>query len=308
MGMDDRDGVIWMDGEYVQWRDAKVHVLTHTLHYGLGCFEGIRAYKTSKGTAIFRLQEHTNRLFNSAHILNMKMPFDRDTMNEVQQRIIVENGLETAYVRPVVYYGAEGLGLHASNLSVHISVAAWEWGAYLGADALELGIRVHTSSLSRHHVNSAMSKAKANGQYINSILALSEAAANGCDEALLLDTNGFVSEGSGENFFMVVGEALYTPELTSALGGITRATVVTLAREMGLDIVERSITRDEVYIADECFFTGTAAEVTPIREIDRRQIGEGRRGPVTAKLQSEYFGQVNGERDNHPEWLTLVGG
>ena len=306
MSMDDQDGVIWMDGEYVQWRDAKVHVLTHTLHYGLGCFEGVRAYKTPQGTAIFRLEEHTDRLFNSAHILRMEMPFDKATLNEVQKRIIQENGLETAYVRPLVYYGCEGLGLHASNLSVHVSVAAWAWGAYLGDDALEKGIRVHTSSISRHHVNSAMSKAKANGQYINSILALAEASANGYDEALLLDTNGFVSEGSGENFFMVVGDKLYTPELASALGGITRDTVVTLAQELGLEVIERSITRDEVYIADECFFTGTAAEVTPISEIDGRQIGAGRRGPVTTRLQETYFDQVNGRRNAHPEWLSLL--
>ena len=306
MSMDDQDGVIWMDGEYVQWRDAKVHVLTHTLHYGLGCFEGVRAYKTPNGTAIFRLQEHTDRLFDSAHILRMQMPFDKDTLNEVQKRIIKENGLETAYVRPLVYYGCEGLGLHASNLSVHVAVAAWAWGAYLGDDALEKGIRVHTSSISRHHVNSAMSKAKANGQYINSILALAEASANGYDEALLLDTNGFVSEGSGENFFMVNKGVLYTPELTSALGGITRDTVLTLAREMGLDVVERSITRDEAYVAEECFFTGTAAEVTPIAEIDGRQIGEGHRGPVTSQLQELYFDQVNGRRNAHAEWLTLI--
>jgi branched-chain amino acid aminotransferase len=234
------------------------------------------------------------------------MPFDKDTLNEVQKRIIKENGLETAYVRPLVYYGSEGLGLHASNLSVHVSVAAWAWGAYLGDDALEKGIRVHTSSISRHHVNSAMSKAKANGQYINSILALAEATANGYDEALLLDTNGFVSEGSGENFFMVAGDTLHTPELASALGGITRDTVLTLAREMGLSVVERSITRDETYIADECFFTGTAAEVTPISEIDGRTIGEGQRGPVTTELQTLYFDHVNGRRNTHPEWLTLL--
>ena len=306
MGMDDRDGLIWMDGEYVPWRDAKVHVLTHTLHYGLGCFEGVRAYRTDRGTAIFRLEEHTRRLFDSARILAMKIPYDRETLNRVQREIIGKNGLESAYVRPLVYYGSEGLGLHATNLSVHVAVAAWEWGAYLGAENLERGIRVCTSSFSRHHINAAMGKAKANGQYINSILALSEASSDGYDEALLLDPQGYVAEGSGENFFMLRDNVIYTPALTSALPGITRDTVVTLAEELGFAVRERLITRDEVYIADECFFTGTAAEVTPIREVDRRTIGTGDRGPVTAALQSAYFDHVQGRTNSHPEWLTYV--
>ncbi|MCP5149858.1 MAG: branched-chain amino acid transaminase [Chromatiales bacterium] len=306
MAMTDRDGWIWMDGEYVPWRDAKVHVLTHTLHYGLGVFEGVRCYRTERGPAIFRLSDHTRRLLRSAHIVRMKVPYGVDALNEVQCEIVRRNGLESAYVRPLVYYGAEGLGLHASNLSVHVAIAAWEWGAYLGAENLERGIRVHTSTFARHHVNAAMSKAKANGQYINSILALSEALANGYDEALLLDTTGYVAEGSGENFFMVQDGVLYTPELTSALAGITRSTIITLARELGIEVRERLITRDEVYIADECFFTGTAAEVTPIREIDGRTVGEGKRGPITERLQALYFDQVQGRRDSHQEWLTYL--
>ncbi len=306
MGMDDREGVIWMDGEYVPWRDAKVHVLTHTLHYGLGVFEGLRAYSTDKGTAIFRLKEHTDRLYRSAHIVGMQIPYDKDTLNEVQQEIVTKNKLKSAYIRPVVYYGAEGLGLHADNLSVHVAIASWEWGAYLGAENLERGIRIRTSSFTRHHVNAAMTKAKANGQYINSILALQEALACGYDEALLLDTEGYVAEGSGENFFMVSRGVIYTPELTSALAGITRETVMVLAQELDIPVREKRLTRDEVYSADEAFFTGTAAEVTPIRELDNRIIGDGKRGPITEKLQKTYFDQVQGRRNAHAEWLTLV--
>lgn len=306
MGMDDREGVIWMDGEYVAWRDAKVHVLTHTLHYGLGVFEGLRAYSTDKGTAIFRLEEHTDRLYRSAHIVGMQIPYEKDELNEVQQEIVTKNKLESAYIRPIVYYGAEGLGLHADNLSVHVAVASWEWGAYLGAENLERGIRIRTSSYTRHHVNAAMTKAKANGQYINSILALQEALACGYDEALLLDTEGYVAEGSGENFFMVSRGIVYTPELTSALAGITRDTIMVLAQELDIPVREKRLTRDEVYSADEAFFTGTAAEVTPIRELDSRTIGEGKRGPITEKLQKTYFDQVQGRRNVHAEWLTLV--
>ena len=306
MGMEDRDGLIWMDGEYVPWREAKVHVLTHTLHYGLGCFEGVRAYKTEHGTAIFRLEDHTDRLFDSAQILAIKIPYDKETLNRIQREIVARNGLESAYVRPLVYYGSEGLGLHATSLSVHVAIATWEWGAYLGAENLERGIRVRTSSFSRHHINAAMGKAKANGQYINSILALSEALSDGYDEALLLDPQGYVAEGSGENFFMLRDNVIYTPALTSALPGITRDTVITLAKDLGYSVQERLITRDEVYIADECFFTGTAAEVTPIREVDGRSIGSGSRGPVTEALQSIYFDHVQGRKNSHPEWLTYV--
>ena len=306
MSMDDRDGVIWMDGKLIPWREATTHVLTHTLHYGMGVFEGVRAYKTEKGTAIFRLKEHTDRLFRSAHILNMKMPYDKDTINEATRSAVRENGLQTAYIRPMCFYGSEGMGLRADNLQVHVIVAAWEWGAYLGKDGIEKGIRVRTSSFSRHHVNVNMCRAKANGHYINSMMALQEALSCGCDEALLLDTSGYVMEGSGENIFIVRDGVIYTPDLTSALDGITRSTLFTLAGELGYKVIEKRITRDEVYIADEAFFTGTAAEVTPIRELDGRAIGSGARGPVTQKLQSLYFDQVHGRREEHPEWLSLV--
>jgi len=307
MSFSDRDGVIWMDGELVPWRQANVHVLTHTLHYGMGVFEGLRAYKTSEGTAIFRLEEHTERLFRSAHILNMRLPFDEETLNEAQRLVVRENGLETAYVRPIAYFGSEGMGLRADNLSVHVAIATWEWGAYLGAENMERGIRVRTSSFTRHHVNITMCKAKAIGNYTNSILALQEAVASGCDEALMLDNEGYAQEGSGENLFVVRDGVLYTPDLTSALDGITRRTIITLAEEMDIEVREKRITRDEVYIADEVFFTGTAAEVTPVREVDGRAIGDGRRGLVTERLQSTFFDQVNGRRNRHREWLTLVG-
>lgn len=304
--MDDRDGVIWLDGKLVPWREAKVHVLTHTLHYGMGVFEGIRAYKTEKGTAIFRLQAHTDRLFRSAHILGMPMPFDKDTINEATRAVLRENRLETAYIRPMCFYGSEGMGLRADNLKTHGMIAAWTWGAYLGAENIRRGIRVRTSSFTRHHVNITMCKAKANGNYMNSMLALQEALSCGVDEAMLLDPEGYVAEGSGENIFIVRNGVIYTPDLTSALDGITRDTVVTLAKENGLEVREKRITRDEVYIADEAFFTGTAAEVTPIREVDGRAIGNGGRGPITEHLQAMYFDQVHGRRAEHPEWLTLV--
>lgn len=306
MSFADRDGVIWMDGELVPWREANVHVLTHTLHYGVGVFEGLRAYKTDRGTAIFRLQDHTDRFFRSARIMGMKLPFDRETLNEAQKLVVRENGLTEAYVRPLAYWGSEGMGLHARNLQTHVAVASWEWGAYLGDEGLTAGIRVKTSSFSRHHVNSTMCKAKANGHYYNSIMALEEALAAGCDEALLLDTEGYVAEGSGENIFIVRDGRILTPELTSALEGITRDTVVALLDELGLELHTKRITRDEVYVADEAFFCGTAAEITPIRELDGRPIGEGRRGPVTEQVQSMYFDQVKGRREAHPEWLAYV--
>jgi branched-chain amino acid aminotransferase len=304
--MADRDGVIWLDGEMVPWREAKTHVLTHTLHYGMGVFEGVRAYHAEQGTAIFRLQEHTDRLFRSAHILNMPMPFDRDTLNAAQKAAVSENNLDSAYIRPMCFYGSEGMGLRADNLKVHCMVAAWEWGAYLGAENMEKGIRIRVSSFTRHHVNITMCRAKANGNYMNSMLALQEALHDGYDEALLLDAEGYVMEGSGENIFIVRDGVLYTPDLTSALDGITRKTVIELAQELGYQVVEKRITRDEVYIADEAFFTGTAAEVTPIREVDNRSIGSGSRGPITERLQKTYFDLVHGRLDSHPEWLALV--
>ncbi|KPL28092.1 MAG: branched-chain amino acid aminotransferase [Acidithiobacillales bacterium SM1_46] len=306
MSMSDRDGVIWYDGKLVPWREAQTHVLTHTLHYGMGVFEGVRAYKAAKGTAIFRLQAHTDRLFRSAHILGMKIPYDKDAINEATRQAVRENKLESAYIRPMCFYGSEGMGLRADNLKVHVIVAAWHWGAYLGEDGQKNGIRVRTASITRHHVNITMCKAKANGNYMNSMLALREALACGCDEALLLDPEGYVAEGSGENIFIVRDGMLYTPELTSALDGITRATVVQLAEELGLKVREKHITRDEVYVADEAFFTGTAAEVTPIRELDGRMIGSGKRGPITERLQSLYFDVVHGRSDKHVDWLAYV--
>jgi len=304
--MADRDGVIWLDGELVPWREAQTHVLTHTLHYGMGVFEGVRAYKTERGTAIFRLADHTDRLFRSAHILGMEMPFDRQTINEAHKAAVRENELASAYIRPMCFYGSEGMGLRADNLQVHCMVAAWAWGAYLGEENMKHGIRVRVSSFTRHHVNITMCRAKANGNYMNSMLALKEALDTGHDEALLLDNQGFVMEGSGENIFLVSDGVIYTPDLTSALDGITRRTVMGLAAELGIPVVEKRITRDEVYIADEAFFTGTAAEVTPIREVDGRMIGSGTRGPITERLQAMYFDQVHGRRETRPEWLSFV--
>jgi branched-chain amino acid aminotransferase len=306
MSMADRDGVIWFDGEMVPWREAQVHVLTHTLHYGMGVFEGLRAYHAEKGTAIFRLKAHTDRLYRSAHILGMDIPFEKETLNAAHKAVIRENKLDSAYIRPMCFYGSEGMGLRADNLKVHTIVAAWDWGSYLGDEGMEKGIRIKTSSFTRHHVNITMCKAKANGNYMNSMLALQEALRDGYDEALLLDVDGFVAEGSGENIFVVRNGVIYTPELTSALEGITRDTIFTLARDNGLEIQEKRITRDEVYVADEAFFTGSAAEVTPIRELDGRHIGNGTRGPITEKLQSQYFDLVHGRLDQYPDWLDYV--
>src|SRR5690554_3525851 len=306
MSMADRDGVIWLDGEMVPWREAKTHVLTHTLHYGLGCFEGVRAYSTANGPAIFRLDEHTNRLFNSAHILNLKMPFSKAEIKEAQCAAVRENKLDEAYLRPMVFLGSEGMGLRAENLKVHVMIAAWSWPSYMSPEAKEKGIKVRTSSYTRHHVNITMCKAKANGNYINSMLALNEAIASGAEEALLLDNEGYVAEGSGENIFIYRDGVLHTPELTSCLEGITRQTIIDFCKDEGIPVRERRITRDEVYVADEAFFTGTAAEVLPIRELDGRIIGEGKRGPITGKLQSLYFDQVKGRREQFPEWLTAV--
>ncbi|MEM9744686.1 MAG: branched-chain amino acid transaminase [Pseudomonadota bacterium] len=302
----DRDGWIWHNGELVPWRDAKVHLLTHTLHYGLGVFEGVRAYHTPQGAAIFRLEDHTRRLFQSAHILNMKIPFTETQVNEAQLAVVRENGLDEGYLRPMAYLGSEAMGLRATGLSVNLMIAAWPWPNYMDESARDRGIKVRTSSYTRHHVNITMCKAKANGNYINSILALQEALECGCDEALLLDNEGYVAEGSGENIFIVRNGELHTPELTSCLDGITRRTLFALADEAGYRIRERRITRDEVYVADEAFFTGTAAEVLPIRELDGRSIGNGGRGPITEVLQTAYFAQVRGQRDAFPEWLHPV--
>ena len=306
MSMSDRDGFIWYDGEFVPWREANTHVLTHTLHYGAGVFEGVRAYQTDQGTAIFRLQDHTKRLFNSAKIIGMPIPFNLQEINQAQIDAVNKNNLSYGYIRPMCFYGSEGMGLRADNLKVHCIVAAWEWGSYLGEDNMKIGIRVKTSSYSRHHVNVAMCKAKLNGNYVNSMLALHEALHDGYDEALLLDVDGFVAEGSGENIFIVKQGTLFTPELTSALDGITRNTIITLAETINIPVVEKRITRDEAYTADEAFFTGTAAEVTPIRELDNRIIGEGVRGPITTKLQEMYFDSVYSRNSLHNSWLTYT--
>jgi len=306
MRMDDCDGVIWFDGEFIPWKDAKVHVLTHTLHYGMGVFEGIRAYKSSGGTAIFRLSEHIDRLFASAHILNMKIPFDKNKISAACLNAVKNNNLETAYIRPMCFYGSEGMGLRADGLQVHMIVAAWAWGSYLGVEGLEKGIRVKTSSFTRHHVNTTMCKAKANGNYMNSMLALQDALHSGYDEALLLDVDGYVAEGSGENIFIARNGILYTPALTSALEGITRDTIIQFADKNNILVKEKRITRDEVYIADEAFFTGTAAEVTPIRELDGRIIGNGKRGPLTEKLQKQYFDCVTAKIKEYKNWLNYV--
>ena len=309
--MSDRDGKIWMDGQMVEWRDAKIHVLTHTLHYGCGAFEGVRAYKTQQGTAIFRLQEHTERLINSAKILRMKLPFTQEQLEQAQVEVVRANQLESGYIRPLTWIGDKKLGVSPKGNTIHVMVAAWTWGAYLGEEGIKLGIRVKTSSFTRHHVNITMTQAKAVSNYTNSILANMEATDEGYDEALLLDASGFVSEGAGENIFVIKNGVIYTPDLSAgALNGITRNTVFHIAKDLGLEIVQKRITRDEVYIADEAFFTGTAAEVTPIRELDRIELGKagylGSRGPVTEKIQTAFFDIVNGRNPKYAHWLTPV--
>lgn len=306
MSMADRDGVIWYDGKLVPWRNATTHVLTHTLHYGMGVFEGLRAYETDQGPAIFRLPEHTERLFHSAHIFKMPIPFDPATLMQAQKDVVRENNLKSGYIRPIIFYGPEAMGLSAKNLSVHVAIAAWSWGTYLGPDSLLKGIRVKTSSFTRHHVNINMCRAKSVSTYTNSILAHQEVALDGYQEALLLDVDGYVAEGSGENIFVIKNNKLYTPDLTACLEGITRASVIELASEIGVPIIEKRITRDEVYCADEAFFTGTAAEVTPIRELDNRVIGNGSRGPITERLQTLFFECVSGQSKKHFDWLYYV--
>ena len=307
MSMADRDGWIWYDGKLVPWRDATTHVLTHSLHYGLAVFEGVRAYKTVNGTAIFRLLEHTDRLFNSAHIYMMKIPYTREQLVEAQKEVVRANKLESCYLRPIAFYGSEKMGVSPKGASVHVAIAAWPWGAYLGAEGLEKGIRVKTSSYARHHVNVSMCRAKYSGTYANSILANLEATEHGYDEGLLLDVDGFVAEGAGENLFVVKDGKVHEPEIASALSGITRATVHQLVEDLfRMPVVSKRLTRDDLYIADEAFFTGTAAEVTPIREVDSRQIGAGHRGPVTGKIQKAFFDLVNGRNPKYKAWLSPV--
>ncbi len=306
MSLENQKGVIWLDGKFVPWQEANVHCLTHTLHYGVGVFEGVRAYKTDKGTAIFRLQDHTDRLFRSAKIINMKINFAKDELNFAQQETVKQNKLNAAYIRPMVFYGAEYLGLQTNKLSTHVMIAAWDWNSFLGDENAEKGIKVRTSSFMRNSINSTLCKAKANGNYINSVLAFQEAIASGCDEALLLDHQGCVAEGSGENIFMVRDGVLYTPDLTVVIEGITRDTIIQLAAHIGLSVKEKRITRDELYIADEAFFTGTAAEVMPIREIDDRIIGNGKCGEITTQLQKMYIDMVHGKSKQYKKWLSFI--
>ena len=292
MSMADRDGEIWMDGQFVDWREANIHVLTHTLHYGMGIFEGVRCYETGSGSAIFRLKDHTQRLLNSAKIFQMNIGYSKEELMQAQLETVRRNKLKSCYIRPIVWIGSERLGIATNDNKIHMAIAAWPWGAYLGEEGLAKGIRVKTSSFARHHVNVSMVRAKASGYYINSILAHQEVCGMGYDEALLLDTEGYVSEGAGENLFIVKSGRLFTPDLASCLDGITRDSVMTIAKDFGIEIVEKRITRDEIYCADEAFFTGTAAEVTPIRELDDRSIGEGQRGPITEKIQACFFEAV----------------
>jgi len=304
--MADRDGFIWQDGKLVPWREATTHVLTHSLHYGLSVFEGVRAYKTDTGTAIFRLKEHTDRWCNSAHIYMMKMPFSKEVLMEAQKEVVRANKLESCYLRPIAYYGSEKMGISTRGATVHVAIAAWPWGAYLGEDGLEKGIRVKTSSYARAQVNSILPRAKLGATYANSILANLEATQDGYDEALLLDVDGYVAEGAGENLFIVKDGVIYEPEMGSALTGITRASIIALAKDLGLEVKSRRLTRDDIYIADEAFFSGTAAEVTPIRELDNRKIGEGKRGPITQKIQSLFFDVVGGKVPAHADWLSYI--
>lgn len=306
MSMADRDGFIWFNGNLVDWRNAQTHVLTHTLHYGMGVFEGVRAYDTSKGAAIFRLQDHTKRLFNSAKITGMHLPYTQEQINQAHIEVVKANKLSSCYFRPIAFYGSNKLGVAPDQNDVQVIVAAWPWGAYLGEEGMQRGIRVQISSFTRHHPNITMIKAKANGNYMNSIMANTEATRNGYDEAIMLDANGFVAEGSGENVFIINDGKLYTPALDAALDGITRRTVMAIAADMQLTVTEKRITRDEVYCADEVFFTGTAAEVTPIREVDGRTIGCGARGPLTTEIQQRYFDIVHGKNAKYESWLTYI--
>lgn len=295
-----------MDGEFVPWAEARVHVLTHSLHYGLSIFEGLRAYQTPKGPAIFRLREHIERLFRSAQIVGLSMPFDRTALSEACRAVVRNNALSSCYIRPLCFYGADGMGLHTEHLRSHVMVAAWAWEPYLGEEGLRKGIRIKTASFRRQHSNSALCKAKASGNYIISMLALQEARMAECEEALLLDNDGFVAEGSGENIFLVHEGQLATPDSACILDGITRRSVITLAGERGWTVQERRITRDEVYTADEVFLTGTAAELTPVREVDGRRIGPGEPGAVTRQLQTDFFAVVRGERTPPEDWLSHV--
>ena len=297
---------IWMDGKFVNWKDARVHVLTHTLHYGVGAFEGIRCYKAGDGSAIFRLDDHVERLFTSAHIMSIEIPYTRDEIRAAIKETVRVNRLDACYIRPIVYVGYGSMGLYVEDNPINVAIAAWTWGSYLGDEGLKKGIRVKISSFTRHHVNISMTRAKVPGYYVNSILAKKEVKAAGYDEAVLLDPDGYVAEGSGENIFMVRKGIMKTTPLTSILAGITRESIIHLAREMGMTVVEERFTRDDLYIADEAFLTGTAAELTPIREVDNRVIGTGKPGPVTQRLQDAFFNIVQGREKRYKDWLTYL--
>ena len=303
---DKRTGWIWLDGQLVPWQEATVHVLTHTLHYGMGVFEGVRAYPTDRGPAIFRLADHTKRLFASAHIVGMDIPYDQDTINQAHKTVMQKNNLDSGYIRPLCFYGSEGMGLKAKQLTTHVMVAAWPWDAYLGKAAMDSGIAAKTSSYRRLASNSSLAKAKACGNYLNSVLASNEAVADGYDEALLLDEKGCVAEGPGENIFAYRNQTLLTPTLEYVLEGITRDSIITLAKKNNIAVVERSLTRDELYVSDEVFLTGTAAEVVPVREIDTRTIGNKTPGPITQQLQTLYHDIVSGKHNEYQSWLTYV--
>ena len=305
--MIDKVSKIWMDGKLVDWDDANVHILTHTLHYGLGVFEGIRCYKCNDGrSAIFRLREHVDRLFGSAKISFLDIPYSEDEIAGAIIETLKENGMDDGYIRPIVFIGEGHMGVHPHTNEIRTAIIVWKWGAYLGDDGLTKGIRVKTSSFTRHHVNTSMTKSKTCGYYVNSILAKLEVTKMGYDEAVMLDTEGYVSEGSGENIFIVKNNKIKTTPLTSILDGITRDAIIVLAKEHGIQLAEERFTRDEVYTADEAFFTGTAAEVTPIREIDDRPIGNGTLGPITKKLQDAFFDSVKGKDKKHESWLTYL--
>ena len=306
MIMSDLQGQIWMDGSFCDWKKAKIHILTHTMHYGTGVFEGVRAYETETGPAIFRLVDHTDRLFESADLVGLNIPFTKDQLMQAQCDCVVKNNLKNAYIRPLCFYGSEGMGLRADNLKVHCAVAAWDWGPYLGAEQIEKGIRVKVSPFPKRDPEAMLYKAKATGNYINSMLALRDALSSGYDEALILGTDNSVNEGSGENFFMVKNNKLVTPELITVLDGITRKTIITLAKDLGIETIERKIQLNEAYECDEAFFTGTAAEVTPIIDIDKTKINNGVPGKITQMLQQNYFNLIRGKYGNHDKWLTQL--
>ena len=306
MIMSDLKGKIWMDGDLLEWSDAKIHVLTHTLHYGTGVFEGVRAYETSAGPAIFRLNDHTKRLFNSADLIGMSIPYSPEELNDAQANIVRENKLNNAYIRPMCFYGSEGMGLRADNLKVHVCIAAWDWGSYLGDDKITNGIKVKVTDFPKRCEKSMLHKAKASGNYLYSMLALKDALNSGFDEALILDVDNNVNEGSGENFFMVKDDILYTPRDHTVLNGITRQTIIDISKDLDLEVFEKDISVDDVKEADEAFFTGTAAEVTPVVQVDQSKIGDGTTGKITRKVQKEYFDLIRGKNMKYDHWLTRV--